>query len=331
MPPASNSADSGIGISVDEAANAIANLMDSDESTPEQSEAQAQSEDQPIADDIIAADEQSDDAVDDEVEVDAEEAEGEPQAAVPLSDDLVVDIDGHAVTGKELKAHLMRTADYTRKTQAIAEQRAALDSEAQAVRAEREQYAHMLNALQMQLQQEQQQAEPDWDQLYQADPIEWVRQRELHRERKERAQAVAAEQQRVAQMQQAEMMQHMQQIVARERAALTEAIPTWKDEKTARAEKDAIVSYGMAQGFAEQDLKSVTDHRLVTILRKAWMYDRAQASRQQARPVARQGVAPAQPGNAVRQVSSVTRAKQRLAKTGSVKDAAAAIELLLGK
>jgi len=84
-------------------------------------------------------------------------------------------------------------------------------------------------------------------------------------------------------------------------------------------------------GFTPQELGNIYDHRVVLALRKAALYDQMQAKRQGIKPVTNNGPKPAKPGAAgrVSQMSDSVRAKQRLAKTGRVEDAASAIELLL--
>ena len=176
-------------------------------------------------------------------------------------------------------------------------------------------------------------AEPqiDWDRLYQEDPIEYVRQREVMRENREKAAAIQAEQARLAQIAQQEQQQKLQVLKAKESEKLIEALPTWKDPAKAKAEKAMLVEFGQKMGFTPQELGNIYDHRVVLALRKAALYDQMQAKRQGIKPVTNNGPKPAKPGAAgrVSQMSESARANQRLAKTGRVDDAASAIELLL--
>jgi hypothetical protein len=233
------------------------------------------------------------------------------------------------VTLEELQNGYSRTQDYTRKTQQIAEVRKQVEQETQAVRAERQQYAQLLGALQAQLQATEPQV--DLDRLYNEDPIEWVRQKEVMRERQEKALAIQAEQQRLAQLSQYEQQRAMEEQLSSQKDALLAALPEWRDPKKAKAEKALVVESAKAAGFSEEDLKSVYDHRLVLLLRKAGLYDQMMSKRQGIKPVVNNGPRPAKPGAAgrVSTTTESTRAKQRLAKTGRVDDAASAIELLL--
>ncbi len=309
-----------------EAANALEGLLP-DEGQQEDREAQLPEEgaagDEELLDDADASSDETDPEQSEE-EGDSEEGE-QPQV-------FTVKVDGKEVevTLDELQKGYSRTQDYTRKTQQIAEARKQTDAELQEVRAEREQYAQLLGALQAQVQQA---AQPniDWDRLYNEDPIEWVRQREVMRENQEKAAAIQSEQQRLAQLSQREQLQQREMLLAQEQEALVAAIPEWKDAKKAQAEKAMLVQFGQKIGFTPDDLKNVVDHRAVVMLRKAALYDQMMSKRGQIKPVTNNGPRPAKPGAAGR-VSSNTeavRAQQRVAKTGRVDDAANAIFQLL--
>ncbi len=313
-------------MSMAEAADALAGMLP-DEGQEESSEAQLPEEgaagDEELLTDADADDNETDSEQSDE-DGDSEE-EDQPQV-------FTVKVDGKEVevTLDELQKGYSRTQDYTRKTQQIAEVRKQTEAELQEVRAEREQYAQLLGALQAQVQQAAQ-PQVDWDRLYNEDPIEWVRQRELARENQEKAVAIQSEQQRLAQLSQREQLQQREALLAQEQEALVAAIPEWKDAKKAQAEKAMLVQFGQKIGFTPDDLKNVVDHRAVVMLRKAALYDQMMSKRGQIKPVTNNGPRPAKPGAAGR-VSSNTeamRAQQRLAKTGRVDDAADAIYKLL--
>ena len=243
-----------------------------------------------------------------------------------------VKVDGTEVTVTldELQKGYSRTQDYTRKTQQIAEIRRQVESEAEAIRAERSQYAQLLGALESQVQQA---AEPqiDWDRLYQEDPIEWVRQKEVMRENQAKAQAIQFEKQRLAEISQQEQAQQMQAFLAQQRDELLKVLPDWKDPNKAKKEKELLIDFGQKAGFSADELKNIFDHRVVNVLRKAALYEQMMSKRQNIKPVTNNGPRPAKPGAAGRisTTSEATRAKQRLAKSGRVNDAASAIELLL--
>ena len=313
-------------MNVAEAANALEGLLP-DEGQQEDREAQLPDEgaavDEELSADANAADDETD-AEQSELSEDTEEQE-QPQI-------FSVKIDGTEVevTLDELQKGYSRTLDYTRKTQQIAEVRKQAEGELQAVRAEREQYSQLLSALEAQVQQA---AQPniDWDRLYNEDPIEWVRQREVMRDNQDRAAAIQSEKQRLSQLSQQEQAQFMQQKLQQEQEALLAAIPDWKDAEKAKAEKTLLVEFGQKIGFTPEELKSVVDHRAVLMLRKAALYDQMMSKRGNIKPVTNNGPRPAKPGAAGRVSNSTesVRAQQRVAKTGRVDDAANAIFQLL--
>jgi hypothetical protein len=169
------------------------------------------------------------------------------------------------------------------------------------------------------------------ERLYHEDPIEWVRQKEIMRERQEKLGAIQSEQQRLFQVSQYEQQRAMEAQLASQQEALLAALPDWKDPKKAKAEKALVIESAKAAGFTDEDLKNVYDHRLVLLLRKAAMFDQMVSKRQGIKPVVNNGPRTAKPGAAgrVSTTTESTRAKQRLAKTGRIDDAASAIELLL--
>jgi len=272
-----------------------------------------------------------DDESNEETTEEQSELEEETEEEQQPTEVYTVKVDGKEVevTLDELQKGYSRTQDYTRKTQQIAETRKAVDAEASAIRAEREQYAQLLGALKQQL--ESTEAPVDMDRLYNEDPIEWVRQSEVMRQKQDKLAAIQSEQQRLSQLTAQQRAQEMQAHLATQQEALIQAVPEWKDSKKAKAEKALLIEFGQKIGFSEEELKNVYDHRAVIALRKAALYDQMMSKRGQIKPVINNGPRPAKPSAAgrVSTTTESTRAKQRLAKSGRVDDAASAIELLL--
>ena len=258
-------------------------------------------------------------------EVEAEEEEDK----API---FTVRVDGKnvEVTLEELQKGYSREADYTRKTQQVSEERRAFQAEAELVRTERQQYSQLLGSLQAQLQQN---AAPqiDLDRLYNEDPIEWVRQKELARDAEKVHAAIQSEQQRLSHIQAQEQYQSMQAHLAQQQDAMLKAIPEWANPDKAKAEKTLLIEWGQKLGFSSDELKNIFDHRAVVALRKAALYDQMMTKRGNIRPAVNNGPKPAKPGAAGRMDNTTDsrRSQQRLAKTGRVNDAASAIEHLL--
>lgn len=283
---------------------------------------------EPETDEVEEVDE-ADDADEDEGEFEDEE-EPEEDDEEPASR-YTVKVDGEEVEVSldELREGYSRTKDYTRKTMELAEQRKAAEAEVQQIRAERERYAAMLQQFEAQAPKEQ---EPDWDRLYQADPIEWVRQRELWRDKKERQQQLVSEQQRLMYQRQQEQAQEMQKIAAENQQKLLEAVPEWADPETGTRERQGVKKYLQEVGFTNEEVSQIYDHRAVLVARDAMRYRAMMAKKQSVQPTQTK-TKTAKPGVATtvseQSQKSRKRSMQRLQKTGRVADAAAAIENLL--
>ena len=282
-----------------------------------------------VADDTTQ--EHQDDTTAQEEDTTAEEEElAAGTYRLPLGDDgELIDL-----TQDELQNHLLRQQDYTRKTQAIADERRALTSERDSIRAIRETQATLeseLGALR-----EADPVEPDqtyWDQLKTDNPMQWMIERQEWTERKLQREQTDKRYADLQQQMQNQQQLEMQQKLADEHLKLVERVPAWADEKVAQTERAAIRSYGLQMGFSDEELSQVFDHRAVEILLKAMRYDTLQQRRGEMKTKALKkpmsaGAAALQAGG-TRQHSDFTKAKQRLAKTNSREDARAAFQALL--
>ena len=290
----------------------------------------------PDEEEALVGEEDGDETAGSEAEADAPDddataEEGEPEDAEPEVQLVTVKIDGKTeqVPLEEAIKGYQRTADYSRKMGALAEERRGFEAERAQVAQERAQYAQLLTALQQQLQTGQEQ-EPDWQRLYETDPVEWVRQREVWRDRQERLTAAQYEQQRLQALQQQEQAAALAKMVQEGRQKLTELMPAWKDSKRWESDRAGLLEYGQSVGFSPEELNQAYDPRAVVALYKAMQYDALMAKRPQAAPPKGPKVAPAGTASTSPKPSNdATKAKQRLAQTGRVQDAAAFFEKIL--
>lgn len=314
-----------VGLNVHEAADTFAQMIDQDEG-PVDTEEQASSEE-------VAEETEEDESAElqDEAEEDSEdEVEGEEEEAQeqePQPDKFIVKVNGEEleVTKDELLRGYQREADYTRKTQKLAEERRLVESEFQQVRAEREQYAQVLTQLEQRLQ-EMAPAEPDWERLEAEDPIEYARQWTHHQRRAQQQAAIKQEQARISQLQQEESRKQVLELLKKEAEIVREKIPEWKSPEKAKADGKALLEYGQTLGFSEGELGEITDSRALLALYKAWQFDQMMSKKPQLQQKIKKAPKMAAPGsgNSLGKKSvDINRAKNRLAHTGSVKDAAA--------
>ena len=273
----------------------------------------------------------------DEADVEAvEEPEGDEDAdeAPTAAQTFRVKVDGEEVEVPldELLKGYSRTADYTRKTQAIAEARKIAEAEAAQAREERQRYAQTLQVLEAQLKAAQP-PEIDWDRLYQENPVEWVRQRELVRTRQEQQAWVENQRRALAEKQALEEQQVAEQTLEVERSKLLEQLPEWRDATKARAEKAKIVSYATEKlGFTTDEISDLYDARAVLALRKAMLYDEVMSRQQNLRPKIQQKAKPMKAGVSVPVTTKSVKSRDALSKlqrSGSTRDAAAVFEQFL--
>lgn len=315
-------------ITVNQAAQSFATMLDSQEGVDTSAEAQPEEEQSESESEEMESAEPQDEAEETSEEVEGEDEESEEEA--PRVEKFVVKVDGKEieVPKDELIRGYQREADYTRKTQKLAEERKFVESEFQQVRGEREQYAQILGQLQQKLQ-EFEPPEPDWNRLEVEDPTEYARQWTSHQRRQQQKFAVQAEQDRLNQLRQAEMQKQIQTVLAQETARLKEKIPEWSSPEKAKTEGKALLEYGQQLGFSEQELNTITDSRALLALHKAWKYDQMMSKRPEFQAKIKKAprmVTPGSAGSVSSKSGELNNAKKRLAQSGSVRDAASLFE-----
>lgn len=265
---------------------------------------------------------------------DDEDDDGDQYETLDLS--TTIEVDGEEKTIEELRSGFLRQKDYTRKTQELAESRKAVEAKDQEIERERAEYAQLLPAMAERIQQAAEQ-EPDWDTLYDTDPVMAAKaERQWRKEQEARAaqlQAVQAEQQRMQQIAAQKQEQMQQSYLEQQRHILPDIIPEWRDKKVAATEATQIRDFLLGEGFSEQDVSGMSNATLVKLARKAMLYDRGEtrANEVKAKPkkprtkTLKSGSRASQP----KRTSAAQEAQNRARKTGRVTDAAAAIKALL--
>lgn len=346
----------GEGLSVHDAASRIEGLLSDDDLGIGESSSTAKprkpaprdsdpDDEEDLEDEEEGEEREDDEDVDDEdedpeVDKDDEDEEEAEEAAAPAKGrkyTVKVDGDEDQVTLDELLAGYSRTSSFTKKSQKLAEERRQHDAEVAArhaeIQAAQEHYVTQLTALESALASQ----EPDWEAVRRDNPEQFaelhaawaIHQKRLDRIRAERE----SEQAKLATASQ----EQLKQIVKSERAKLVEKIPEWGDSSDkGKAFRRAIREYGESAGFTPKELESVADHRALVLLHKAFLYDQSQKQRSEkiakgkkkveSLPSMRPGT---KTGKRSTQSSKAAQARARLKKTGNVRDAAAAIEMLL--
>jgi hypothetical protein len=267
---------------------------------------------------------------DEDEELDEEQTNVEEEALQPQTFTVKVDGQEVEVTQDELINGYSRQQDYTRKTQELSQQRKTIEQQ-QAELAQRDAiYSQLLPKMEAQLKGELAN-EPDWNALYEDDPVGYVREKQLWDEKKEKLSAVSAEQQRLQQEALVKQQQQIAQFVEYGNQKLLEIIPEWQNPEVAAKEKAAISEYAVnTLGYTPEEIQQVYDYRALLGLRNAWLNSKTVEATKK-KPTQKAPARVARPGttNRPKTTTPVKKAKQRLAKTGKTSDAAKVFEQLI--
>jgi len=291
-------------LNVNQAASAFENLMgDSEEAE------QGQSDEQP--EELQESD-----------EVEYEEEQPKPRYKVKASgEEVEVELD-------ELIKGYQQGTDYTKKSQALAEQRKAVEAERghlEQVKQERQAYAQKLQALDSFL--TQQNRGVDLDVLKETDPIGYAVAVAEQSQREKQLAVVRQEQQRIAQQQQAEQQATLQNHLRQESEKLVSLIPELATPQGDAVRKQ-IRDYAKSVGWTDQELSSVYDSRAVHTLYKAMKYEQLQKSKPELNKKLQSAPKMMRSGTSAPPTRSAQdkQVMQRLRETGKVTDAAKAFE-----
>jgi len=281
--------------------------------------------------------------VEENTEAEAEEDSTEEEVVDEDSEEeqsyLKLKIDGEEIEKPldEVISLAQQGADYTKKTQEVAEQRKALEEYAQTIQVQEQQLrqqAELQQALLGELAQitaiDQQLADfqaIDWNQLSENDFVEaqklFFTQNKLQNQRAALVQQLDAKQQHITQAQQ----QALSHRIAKGKEILAKEIPNWSPDTS-----KAIITAGKEfYGFSDEEMASVLDPRHVKVLHDAMQWRKLQANStvknkvSTAKPVIKPGAK-----DVKKQVSSdIQKARDALRKTGKSDFAQQLIERML--
>lgn len=295
--------------------------VDEEAETPPKSAESAESEEGDQS--AEGAEEQTDE---DDAESD-EEAEGDEESAGPTLYTVIVDGKEEKVTESELLAGYSRQSDYTRKTQALAEERKTLTAEKASLVQERQEYAVLLPKLRAMLDGDAQE-EPNWEALRRADPVKAVLEKQRWDEKQAKIATLREEEERVAEANAKEREAALKAYVAEQREALLKRPETahWADAEKRKADGAKIAATLLAAGFSEEELQ-IVDHRAMLIAYKAAQFDALNKAKDAAKQSVQQKIqrSPTVKAGAPagKPKSAADKARSRLARTGSKADAEA--------
>ena len=296
----------GLQTSMEEAVTSFEQYLEPEEEKPEEAQIESQA-DETVEEEIVEEEElQADDfeeteeteTLDDEQDETEEQNEPQLYSVKVNGEDVEVTID-------ELQSSYSRQADYTRKTQELAQQRKTVEEQKSEVAKNEAIYKELLPKMEAALS-ESLGTEPDWETLYSNDPIGYVRERDLWNEKQQKLQAVQAEQTRLQEEEQVKQQEQIQKYMQYGEKQILNHVPEWKDKTIQQEEKLAIRDHAINDlGFTAEEINQVYDYRLLLGLRNSWMQNKTQKA------VKKKPTQKASARNRVAKPGSVSRKKTR--------------------
>lgn len=302
-------------LTVDTAAAAFLGMMDAAEG------AESQPETEEAPEEYVEVDESE--------LVDSEEVEEQPTRTFKVK----AAGEEREVTETELIEGYQLGADYTKKTQKLAEERKAVEAERAKIQEAnklRDQYAQRLQMMEQFLQQ--QNKGENLEVLKETDPIGYAVKVAEQAQREKQLAILQQEQQRIAQQQQAEQSERLQQHLAEESQKLTSLIPGYGDPKQGDQIRKDIREYAKSVGWSDQELASLYDSRAVLNLYHGMKYQQLQSKKPQIAKKVEAAPKMLKAGNSAPRNAEMEQTKklsQRLKQTGKVRDAALVFEKFL--
>lgn len=257
--------------------------------------------------------EESEEVEEDPTEESEEKTEDEPEVV----SEGFVEIDGERLSIEDVKLGYLRQSDYTKKTQAVAEQRKAAEEQSKA-------YESTLSAILSNAGADLRRFDNvDWEKAAIENPEQYKQAKAMYDQTRatyENIKRTSDENiKRQEAQQQAEMVEKAQESLT----VLKATIPNWNNDlyySIGEYAKDTL-------GVGVDEFNEVHDHRLITALFKAMQFDRAKTETQKkvkATPQKTLSGKKAEPKDLGRE-DNYRKAKQRLKSSGSTEDAVQAL------
>ena len=331
-----NNPEMGTGYTPQEAADHITTLLDSDGITETVDADNGHEADTVEEIDEVNSDNDTDQVESDEAEAEVSDDEAEDEETDNgLSDETTVEVNGNNVSLKELKDGYMRQADFTKKTQELAEQRKKYEVQQYDGVQIRGEVSQVLDGMMQQLAAVfPSMKEPDWAYLSENDPAEYVREKELWAKREAAVKQVFDTQQEVTRKNAEYEKWKIQEAYKQAHQDLKTALPEKFSDKTIAATTlNEIDGYLRNAGFSAEEIGTVADAKIIITAYKAMMYDQIQNKVPTAVKKIEQKPALTMPGHARQKSSTESDAYKRdfnrLKNTGSINDAVSVISRLL--
>jgi len=270
----------------------------------------------------------TDDTVEESVEDNTQEEIGEPKS-------YTVKIDGKdvQVNEEELLAGYSRTADYTRKSQVLAEQRKKVDDELTATQQERQRLQSQLEQLSKANESEIDKLKnTDWERLKLTNQTEYLLKKDRYDDLLAQQKAIDEQTQKVEQQKADEFRKKWNETLEENKKLIVKKIPKYFDPDEGMKLQNNIRDFGLSEGLSNEELDAMIDARAVNILYKAMLYDQLQKTKISSKKskVVPKVQRPGTPSTRAEVSTEKVKAhRARLKKSGRVDDAAALIKSMM--
>ena len=321
--------------SLEEAGEAFLKMInpppeDTEESEETQtSEEVSEDEPEPSENRVVdgSKEETEDDAEEEETEESLEEEESEDESETETVYTVRVDGKDVEVTEDELLKGYSRQADYTKKTQELAEYRRQMDGAMQQAQQEiqqtqqaRAQYVDAVEAaISTNYAHLQQFQNVDWERLKTEDREEYLTKRDDYRQAQDQISELQNQHKAATEQQQAEMAEQQKRMWMEEHHKMSQILPDWRDDEKRMAISKAIGEYAVGQGYTKEELDTLVDHRSILMLMKAKAYDDVRGKEQAVRSKKVRNK-PKVVRSKAKQDKAPSKARKRTAKLGRLKE-----------
>ena len=308
-----------------------------DKPTPEEIEAR-RSKRQPVEeeefDPMSLLDEENDDEGQDpdegEQEGDGEDDEDGDEDAELFDQKVAVMVDGEEqeVSVREALNGYIRTQTWHKRMNELDDVKKELGSHAARVVEDRQRADALLSEAE-QVMQEFLPPEPDWDKLFAEDPANARRLQKNYESLKGKVTEIR-EKRLKAQKEQAE--RDLEETVAYSKQEFQKfaAITKWRNKEEMEKDINSMRKTALSAGFSEGEIRNVHDSRMLNLLRKASKFDRMMAARPKPSKTTKTPVTPGA-GSKRTAHKGIIGAQKKLAKTGSIEDAAAVFGQIINR
>lgn len=284
------------------------------------------------------SEEESEESADEEDETDEDNDEADDETPADESPTYKVKVDGEEVevTLEEALSGYQRHSAFTKKTQALADEKREFESSKTETAQQRERYIQGLEIVEKILNAGSE--EVDWAKLKVTKPAEFATKWAQEQHRKANVQAIADELAAARETARTEADASFTEHLKGQREKLLAVLPEWGTEKS-KEERTRVSQYAQeAFGWTPDDVGRIPDHRIIVLLRESMLYRDLMADAKKVTDKAKakgKGKPPLKPGvraapntsknrGSKKDVSKrVNRSRDRLKKSGSVHDAAA--------